>query len=107
MNWLTPAFKLKIRRKSMKALIWAIVLFASFTLAATKSPREALPDLKQRVVQLPSTVIDYDRTLLNDKEKQVVAQLIEASRYNDDIFWRMVSEEHPGLRKELQSHPNP
>jgi hypothetical protein len=25
----------------------------------------------------------------------------------DDIFWRMVSEENPDLRKELKTHPNP
>ncbi len=90
----------------MKALIVCFILFAATAFAATR-PRDVIPDLKERAEQLPSTVIDYDRNLLNDKEKQVVEKLIEASRYIDDIFWRMSSEENPDLRKELQSHPNP
>jgi hypothetical protein len=90
----------------MKALFLTLIVAVS-VFAAAAQPREVVPDLKKRVEQLPATVIDYDRTLLNDNEKQVVQKLIEASRYMDEIFWRMVSEKNPELRKELQSHPNP
>jgi hypothetical protein len=55
------------------------------------------PDVAQRAAQLPKTVIDYDRSLLNDNERQVVAKLIEASRQIDEIFWRQVSEDNPAL----------
>jgi len=53
--------------------------------------------------QLPKTVIDYDRTLLNDNERQVVAKLIEASTFIDEIYWRQVSEENPDYRTRLEA----
>ena len=61
-----------------------------------------LPDTPSRLSQLPRTVIDYDRSLLNENERQVVAKLIEASRYIDQIFWRQVSEENPGIMARLE-----
>ena len=64
------------------------------------------PDIPQRVAQLPRTVIDYDRSLLNDNERQVVAKLIEASKPIDEIFLRQVSEENPVLRDQLPK-PSP
>jgi hypothetical protein len=62
---------------------------------------EAAPEIKERMARLPETVIDYDRNLLNAKEQQVVAKLIEASSYIDNIFLRQVSEENPAVQKEL------
>ncbi|HUP59302.1 MAG TPA: peptidase [Thermoanaerobaculia bacterium] len=61
------------------------------------------PDTDSRLAQLPKTVIDYDRALLNDSEKQVVAKLIEASAFIDEIFWRQVSEANPQLRARLEA----
>ncbi len=59
------------------------------------------PDVAQRATQLPKTVIDYDRSLLNDNERQVIAKLIEASKQIDEIFWRQVSEDNPALGEKL------
>jgi len=59
------------------------------------------PDITQRAAQLPRTVIDYDHSLLNDNERQVVAKLIEASKQIDSIFWRQVSEDNPKLETSL------
>jgi hypothetical protein len=59
------------------------------------------PDVAQRMAQLPRTVIDYDRSLLNDNERQVVAKLIDASKQIDEIYWRQVSEENPAMRAQL------
>src|SRR5256712_9661339 len=64
-------------------------------------------DIPQRVTQLPRTVIDYDRSLLNDNERQVVAKLIEASKLIDEIFWRQVSEDNPALRDRLAKENSP
>ena len=58
--------------------------------------------MAQRVAQLPRTTIDYDRSLLDENEQQVVAKLIDASKQIDEIFWRQVSEENPDLRAKLQ-----
>ena len=53
--------------------------------ATTASDLAIKPDVPQRVAQLPKTVIDYERTLLNDEERQVVQKLIEASQFIDEI----------------------
>jgi hypothetical protein len=72
--------------------------------AASTSPTghlEVLPGVETRLQQLPKTPIDYDRSLLNENEKQVVAKLIEASKFIDEIYWRQVSEENPSYRSRL------
>jgi hypothetical protein len=74
------------------------------TTPATKVIEQKLavaPDTPARLAQLPRTVIDYDRSLLNENERQVVAKLIEASKFIDDIFWRQVSEDNPAIRERL------
>jgi hypothetical protein len=65
------------------------------------------PDTAQRMAQLPRTVIDYDRSLLNENERQVVAKLIEASKQIDEIYWRQVSENNPALRDQLAREGGP
>lgn len=62
---------------------------------------EIVPDAEARLQQLPKTPIDYDRSLLNDNERQVVAKLIEASKFIDEIYWRQVSEDNPAYRTRL------
>lgn len=58
-------------------------------------------DIAARLAQLPATVIDYDRTLLDARETEVVEKLIEASKFIDAIFWLQVSEMNPEWRKQL------
>jgi hypothetical protein len=60
------------------------------------------PDIQQRLAQLPRTVIDYDHSLLNANELQVVAKLIEASKLIDEIYWRQVAEDNPAWRDALE-----
>lgn len=59
------------------------------------------PDTPARMAKLPPTVIDYDRSLLDENERQVVEKLIEASKIIDEVFWRQVSEENPAIRSRL------
>jgi hypothetical protein len=79
------------------------------TLALGMLPLAALavlrfaPDIPQRLKQLPPTPIDYDRSLLDDQETRVLAELIEASRPIGEIFLRQVSEKNPALRRKLTS----
>ena len=70
--------------------------------AASASDTTVAPDTPARLAQLPRTVIDYDRSLLSENERLVVAKLVEASKYMDEIYWRQVSEENPALRTRLQ-----
>src|SRR5881397_4268925 len=92
------------------ALLAAVLAAACQTTTApmrtAATPIVTAPDIAQRTAQLPRTVIDYDRSLLNDNERQVVAKLIEASKLIDEIFWRQVSEDNPDLRSRLQKQAN-
>jgi len=75
--------------------------------AAAAASMTVAPDVAQRMAQLPRTVIDYDRSLLDDNERQVVAKLIEASKQIDEIYWRQVSEENPAWREQLARKSDP
>src|SRR3954452_11290889 len=77
------------------------------TPAAAATSLTVAPDVAQRVAQLPRTIIDYDRSLLNDNERQGVAKLIEASKQIDEIYWRQVSEENPAWRDALAKQGGP
>jgi len=95
------------------ALLFACLAAACQTTSAppmkttTTNGLTIAPDIAQRTAQLPRTVIDYDRSLLNDNERQVVAKLIEASKLIDEIFWRQVSEDNPALRDRLAKENSP
>src|SRR5687768_13624799 len=82
----------------------AALLFAAACQTATQPamPRLAVaPDTPARLAQLPRTIIDYDRSLLDENERQVVVKLIEASKLIDEIYWRQVSEDNPSLLEQL------
>jgi hypothetical protein len=59
------------------------------------------PDTRERLSKLPRTPIDFDRSLLDAKETQVIQKLIEASRYINDIFLVQVSQSNPDLYHRL------
>ncbi|MFP5247750.1 MAG: peptidase, partial [Thermoanaerobaculia bacterium] len=63
-------------------------------------------DVPQRLAKMPETVIDYDRSLLNDNERRVVEKLIEASKFIDEIFWLQVDESNPEYRTRLARQAN-
>lgn len=65
-----------------------------------------LAGVELRVRQLPKTRIDYDRSLLGENERAVVAKLIEASKFIDEIYWRQVSEDNPRYRQQLATQVN-
>ncbi|HYC89493.1 MAG TPA: peptidase [Thermoanaerobaculia bacterium] len=71
------------------------------TAAPPKGKLEVLPGVELRLRQLPKVAIDYDRSLLNENERAVVAKLIEASKFIDEIYWRQVSEQNPEYRTRL------
>ena len=81
----------------MKKLLLALAALSVFACKQTEStePTTAAQqsgaasesikaDVPQRLAQLPRTVVDYDRSLLNAEEQQVVAKLIEASQHIDE-----------------------
>jgi len=77
---------------------------ATSTKAAAASGLDIAADTPQRLAQLPRTTIDYDRSLLNANEQQVVAKLIEAAKAFDEIYYRQVSEDNQKMRDELAAN---
>jgi hypothetical protein len=73
------------------------------TTTAAADHLEVKPDVPQRLAQLPKTVIDYDHSLLNANEQQVVAKLIDASKVIDEIYWLQVAEDNPEYRRRLEA----
>ena len=66
-----------------------------------------VPDIEERLAQFAPTEIDYDESLLNDEQKQVLEKLVMAAKAIDNIFWRQAS--HVGLQVlqdfEAAGHP--
>ncbi|HUP44200.1 MAG TPA: peptidase [Thermoanaerobaculia bacterium] len=94
----------------MRKLLFLLPFLLACRIAAPPPAAETMTgtlavkaDTPARLAQLPETVIDYDRTLLNSNERQVVEHLIAASNAVDEIFWRQVSEENPAYRQRLAS----
>lgn len=96
---------MSLRTLSCLALVLFIVVMGCVT--PTPSPQSTpearamdsslalSPGVQDSLRQLPKTVIDYDRSLLDENDRLVVDKLIEASRYMDQIFWLQVSEKNP------------
>jgi hypothetical protein len=88
----------------MRRLLPLPILLLAACATTTTMPSNKLPvasDTPRRLAKLPRTVIDYDRSLLGDEEKRVVAKLVEASRLIDEIYWRQVAEENSVWREQL------
>src|SRR4051794_31579036 len=85
------------------SLAMTLLMLACQTTTAPQPASDVAPDTPKRLAQLPRTVIDYERSLLDPNEQQVLAKLIEAAKAIDDIYWRQVSEENPDLRAKLQA----
>jgi hypothetical protein len=92
----------------MRRLAPVLFLAAVFASAApAKAPSlDVVPDVAQRVKQLPRTTIRYTATL-SANEKKVVDKLIEASKAIDEIYWRQVSEGNPAMRAQLAKSGGP
>lgn len=71
---------------------------------AASGDRERLtiaPDVSDRLRQFPSTRIDFDRSLLDERETQTLRILVDASRDLEAIFAQQVALEVPSLRERL------
>jgi hypothetical protein len=95
-----------------------VIIFFSFSIlsqtnsrpAGKKSPSADLvvvPDLKQRLsrfrqVQMPFHDGDYSA-----REQQMVAKLVDASRYLDDIYWRQIDPGSLQLYESLEKGTDP
>src|SRR5258708_3262840 len=95
----------------MKRLLLPLLAFALACQNNPSTPAPATPasstklvvaaDTPKRLAQMPRTTIDYDRSLLSDSDRAVVAKLIDAAKQIDEIFWRQTSQDNPKWRDQL------
>lgn len=78
-----------------------IVIGVTLLGTAYAHPPEIVADIATRLAQLPKTPIDYDRSLLDEQEKNVVNLLIEAAKLIDQLYWQQVSSENTAIREQL------
>ncbi len=93
---------MKLRQQILRILLVLLLAFNSAAIAQSPS-LEVSQEIPEVLKKFPRTVIDYDRSLLNEEEKKVVAILIEASKTIDLLFYKQVSEKNIELRQTLQS----
>lgn len=89
-------------KKLFSFLLSFVLIFNAIQVLAQNQPPEIAADIEKRLARLPKTAIDYDKSLLNDTEKQVAERLIESSRYIDAIYWLQVSPNNLNLRAQLE-----
>lgn len=81
-------------------LIPSLFIFVMFG-TANANPPEIASDIEKRLAQLPKTFIDYDRTLLDENDKQIVNKLVESSKLIEELYWTQVSSDNMELRDQL------
>lgn len=64
-------------------------------------------ELNERVAQFAPVTLDFDSSLLDANQKEIVGKLVRASDVLDEIFLRQVSPENPGLRERLADATGP
>jgi hypothetical protein len=81
------------------------------TAASVKSPTAAelnvAPDLKQRLARFRQVQMPFHAAGLTPREQKMVAKLVDACRYMDDIFWRQVDPEGLELYQSLEKSTDP
>src|SRR5712692_1578515 len=60
------------------------------------------PDLKQRLARFHQVQMPFHSDGLSASEQKMVAKLVDASRYLDDIYWRQVDPEGLELYQSLE-----
>src|SRR5438045_803914 len=65
------------------------------------------PDLKQRLARFRQVQMPFHSEGLSPREQKMIAKLVEASRYLDDIYWRQVDPEGLELYQSLEGSTNP
>jgi hypothetical protein len=81
------------------------------TATSVKSPTAAelnvAPDLKQRLARFRQVQMPFHTAGLTVREQKMVAKLVDACRYLDDIFWRQVDPEGLELYQSLGKSTDP
>ena len=65
------------------------------------------PDIAARLAKYSPTELSFDASKLSGEDRQVLAKLVEAARYMDEIFWRQTYPEGLELKAALEKSASP
>ena len=95
-------------RGSLIALALAIPLaLIAGSVSSQSSKLEIAPDLAQRLAKFKKVQMPFDSSGLTDREKQMVAKLVDASGLLDCIYWRQSDPDGLKLYLSLAHTTNP
>ena len=106
-----PAVGLAIALMISSPVVSAFSQTSQRRTASVKSPTAAelnvAPDLKQRLARFRQVQMPFHTTVLSVREQKMVAKLVDACRYMDDIFWRQVDPDGLELYQSLEKSTDP
>ena len=80
-----------------------VLLFAILITACSNKNEEEIKMLEHKISNFAVTEINYDESLLNERQKVVVEKLYEASKIMDDIFLQQVYSQNNEILKKLET----
>jgi hypothetical protein len=103
--------RIKLGLIIMSIALLAFVSFNNFACSPKKTAEEpaaateiagytVISDIEERAARYAPTEINYDGSLLNAEQKQVLEQLVAAAKQIDLIFWKQAS--HVSLKRLLE-----
>jgi hypothetical protein len=99
-------------RHSGVALLVVLLVACSPAAKETAEPTKGetltvAPDIEARLNRFEPTELSTELTALTSEEQEVLALLVEAARYMDEIFLRQVANGNPEMRDRLQKASGP
>jgi len=96
----------------MKRLsLCAVLLLLTVTLVAQRRAVPALgtvvPDLEQRLARFKVVRMPFNSAAFSARERQMIDQLVEASRFLESMFWRQSDPDGLALYKALANDATP
>lgn len=96
----------------MNRIIAFIIMIWVFLLGCNKGDKviknyESVDVVKKQLGKLAPVSIDFDHSLLDSEEMDVLKLLVKASRYMDEIFLRQVYSKNIAIKEALQKGNNP
>ncbi len=89
----------------MNRIIFTLILLSFIFLAAKKNQgNDNMLDTK--IAQFAPTLLKYDETILDERQKKVVAKLTKAAKIMDEIFLEQVFSKNKEIKKQLENSTN-
>jgi hypothetical protein len=106
-----PAVGLAVALMISSPVVSAFSQTSQQTAASVKPPTAAelnvAPDLKQRLARFRQVQMPFHTAGLTAREQKMVAKLVDACRYMDDIYWRQVDPDGLELYQSLEKSTDP